>query len=49
MDKRGQGLSVNAIILIVLGVLILVFLITIFNIYEMKEGIFEHIDHPKEK
>ena len=31
MNKRGQGLSVNAIVLIVLGVLILVFLIIGFT------------------
>ena len=43
------GLSVFGIIGILLGPLILVFLMTIFNIYEMKEGIFEHIDHHKEK
>jgi len=32
MNKRGQGLSTNAIILIVLGVIVLVFLIVGFTI-----------------
>lgn len=32
MDKRGQGLSVNAIILIVLGIVILIVLIAGFTI-----------------
>ncbi len=43
------GLSAFGVIGILLGPLILVFLITIFNIYEMKEGIFDHIEHNKEK
>ena len=43
------GLSTFGVIGIVLGPLIIVFLITLFNIYEMKEGIFDRFDHIKEK
>lgn len=43
------GLTAFGVIGVILGPLILAFLMTLFNIYEMKEGIFEHMNHPKEK
>ncbi len=43
------GLTYFGVIGILLGPLVLVFLVTLFNIFEMKENILDHIGHSKKK